>query len=104
MSSRNRTILSAICAGVGGFVVCTIVGAGPSRAMSPCRPSTTAPLTGTLVEVRQGDTVVPNEQAILKGVPRRACLSPDRANPRGMTVTVGDCDFPEYTVNATLVP
>ena len=103
MSSRKRTLLLAVCAGVGGFIAYAIAGARPSRA-DPCLPFILAPLNGTLVEVRQGDTVVPNEQAILEGLPRRACVSSNQASSQGATVTVSDCDFQEYAVNATLVP
>jgi len=105
MSSRHRTLLLAVCAGVGGFVAYAIVGAGASRAMSPCRAFTPVTLTGALIEVRQGDTIVANDQAILEGLPRRACVSPTNQEiPNGTVVTVSDCDFPEYAVNASLVP
>ena len=103
MSTTKRRLLFAVCAGVCGFIAFAIVGAGPSRAMSPCMPSAPVTLTGTLIEVRQGDTIVPNEQAILEGLPRRACVS-TIGPPDGGAVTVSDCDFPEYAVKATLVP
>ena len=105
MSATKRRLLFAVCAGVGGFIAYAVIDAGPSRAMSPCMPSTPVTLTGTLIEVRQGDTIVPSEQAILDGLPRRACVSAaDQGRPDGSAVTVSDCDFSEYAVNATLVP
>jgi hypothetical protein len=105
MCTTKRGLSFAVCAGVGGFIAYAIVGAGPLRAMSPCMPSTPVTLTGTLIDVRQGDAIVPNEQAILEGLPRRACVSPtNQGTPDGGAVTVSDCDFPEYAVKATLVP
>jgi hypothetical protein len=103
MNTRTRRLLLAVCAGAAGFLACAIVGSRASRAMSPCLPFHPVTLTGTLIEVRQGDTVVPSEQAILEGLPRHVCVSGSVPYPdAGVTVT--DCDFPEHSVKANLVP
>jgi hypothetical protein len=103
MTAKKRTLLLAGLTGGIAFVVCAIV-AGASHARSPCRPFQPVRLTGTLIEVRQDNAVVPNEPAILEGVPRSACLSPTDANRETSMVTVADCDFPEFFVNAALTP
>jgi hypothetical protein len=104
MTAKKRTLLLAALTGGIALVACAIVGAGASHALSPCRPFEVVRLTGTLIEVRQGGAVVPNEQAILDGVPRSACLSPTYTNQQTAAVTVADCDFAEFFVNATLAP
>jgi len=105
MNAEKRKYLLAAGAAVVGFFACVIVGASAPRAMTPCRPYTVVPLTGTLIDVRQGDTIVPNEQAILDGVPFQACVSPTNPGAQpSTTITVTDCQFPEFSVNATLVP
>jgi hypothetical protein len=71
--------------------------------MSPCFPFNPVTLMGTLIEVRQGDIVVPSEQAILEGVPRHVCVSGSAPTPDA-GVTVSDCDVPEHAVKTTLVP
>lgn len=104
MIARKSILLGAFAAGAIVFVVWALVGAGASHARSPCRPFQPVPLTGTLIEVRQGDTVIPNEEAILEGVPRWTCLAPSDTIQQTATVHVADCDFPEFFVNATLTP
>jgi hypothetical protein len=97
-------LLLAICVGAAGFIAWAIVGLRASRATSPCPPFTTVTLTGTLVEVWHDDGIVSSEQAILDGMPRHVCAVSSAAGPDGGGVTVSDCDFPEYTLRATLVP
>ena len=89
---------------LGWLLRACLVGVDAPRALSPCRPFFPVSLTGTLLEVKQGDTIVPNEQAILEGLPRHACVAPNGALPPGDTITVTDCDFVEFSVNATLLP
>lgn len=96
-------MLLAVCAGAVGFIAYAIVGGRAPRAMSPCKPFDNVMLTGTLIEIRRGDTIVPNEQAILEGIPRQVCVSTVGA-PDGGAVTVSDCDFPQFSATATLVP
>ena len=104
MHAGKRRWLLALAAGVASFFAFVIVGADAPRALTPCRPFLPVTLTGTLIEVKQGDTVVPTEQAILEGLPRQACVSPDGAPPPGNTVTLTDCDFAQFSVNTTLLP
>jgi hypothetical protein len=104
MTASKRTLLSAGLIGGIVFVVCALVAAGASQARSPCPPFQAVRLTGTLIEVRQNNAVVPIEPAILDGVPRSVCLSPTDANRESSMVTVADCDFPEFFVNAALTP
>ena len=104
MTARKRTLLLAGLIGGMAFVVCALVAAGASQARSPCPPFEPVRLTGTLIEVRQDNAVVPNEPAILEGVPRSVCLSPADAFRETSMVTLADCDFPEFFVKAALTP
>lgn len=103
MKTKKRALLLAACTG-GIALVAWILGAGTSHALSPCAPVQVVRLTGTLIEVRQGDAVISNDQAILDGVPRSACVSPTDTTHQTTMVTVADCDFSEFSVNATLAP
>lgn len=104
MHAGKRKWLLPLCAGLVGFFAPAIVGVDAPRALSPCPPFSPVSLTGTLIEVKQGDTVVPNEQAILEGLPRHTCVTPNGASPPGNIITVTDCDFVQFSVNATLLP
>ena len=104
IKTAKRRLLLALVAGVVGCAAWAIVGARSSIAMSPCMPFNTVTLTGTLLEVRQGDTVIPNEQSILDGVPGHVCVIGSQPNPEGKFIVVTDCDFPEYSVNAMVAP
>lgn len=104
MTARRRTLLSAGMIGGIAFVVYALVAAGASQARSPCPPSQAVRLTGTLIEVRQNNAVVPNAPALLEGVPRSVCLAPTDAYRETSMVTVADCDFPEFFVKAALTP
>jgi len=75
-----------------------------SRAREPCRSFQPVQLTGTLIEVRKGELVVPIEPAILDGVPRFICVSPTNLNQQTPWVSAANCDFPELSVNAMLTP
>jgi hypothetical protein len=89
-----------VFAGAVGLAAYAIVGASVPRAMEPCNPTALLPLFGTLVEVRQGDTIVPSEQAVLEGIPRQLCVTPDSSS----IVNVADCDFPAFSVNVVPAP
>jgi hypothetical protein len=104
MGKRIRWLVLGVLAGVIGFAGHAIVGAGAPKAMSPCQPYKLVRLTGTLVEVRQGDAIIPVEQGIAEGLPRHACVAANSANPTGAMVTVSNCDFSDAFVSATLVP
>jgi hypothetical protein len=102
MKTKRRALLLAACTAGIAFVAWAMVGA--SQADSPCAPFRVVRLTGTLIDVRQGDVVISNDQAILDGVPRSACVSPTDTTHQTTMVTVADCDFSEFSVNATLAP
>ena len=102
-AKRRRIVLAALTGGVA-LVVPLRGGDGSLRAMAPCAPFNVVHLTGTLIEVRQGDAVVPPEQAILDGVPRFACVSPTNTNQQTPWITVVDCDFPTFSVDVMLAP
>jgi len=104
MKTKKRALLLAECTAGIAFVAWAMVGARASHADSPCAPFRVVRLTGTLIEVRQGDVVISNDQAILDGVPRSACVSPTDTTHQTTMVTVADCDFSEFFVNATLAP
>ena len=75
-----------------------LVGTSDSAANSPCRTTTRIPLTGALIELRQGEQVVGADQQALDLVPRFVCLLP----VTDAAVTAADCWFPERQVTATL--
>jgi hypothetical protein len=104
MSIRRPGSLFAHCAGLAAFAAVAAVCIRAPRAMSPCKPEDVATFSGSLIEVRQGDTIVPSEQAILDGLPRRLCVSGPAAGPSGGFVMVTDCDFAEYAVSVSLAP
>lgn len=75
-----------------------LVGPSVSRANSPCHTAKRIPLTGALIELRQGDQVVGADQQALDLVPRFVCARPVTA----AEVEVADCWFPDRQVTATL--
>jgi hypothetical protein len=102
---KRRRLSSWLATGGLAFALLAIVSSRAPRANSPCPDFHAVPLTGTLIEVRQGNTVISNEQAIGEGVPRTACVTrPAFGNPDSPEVTVADCDFAEFSAHATLVP
>jgi len=102
--TKKQRILPAGWAGALVLLVTALGGDGATRALEPCPSFRVVRLTGTLLDVRQGDVVVPNEQAILDGVPRAVCVSPTNTSQPTTSVTVADCDFPESFVNVMLGP
>ena len=103
-TARIRRILLAASIAAIALIVAALGGEGALRAMEPCRPFQPVQLTGTLVEVRQGEVVIPSEPAILDGVPRFTCVSPTDTNQETTWITAVDCDFPAFSVNVMLAP
>ena len=100
LSFRMRRVVLTLLVVVAAVVA--VVRA--SVAMTPCRPSQVAPLTGTLIEVREDDVVVSTEAAILKGLPRRICLRATGPTADDGAIRVVDCDFPNFEITASLAP
>ena len=69
----------------------------PSGAMSPCRPYLPVPLTGTLLEVREGTRVLGTDEAVALQTPPFACLAPVYS-PQAI-VTLTDCWFPDVSAD-----
>ncbi|HEY4184889.1 MAG TPA: hypothetical protein VGP07_07445 [Polyangia bacterium] len=82
-----------------GLVVATamivaLVAVRLSRATSPCNPYHSVALTGTLVEVRQDDVVVPAGDPIFSALPPTLCFKAPLAGTR--SVFVADCNDSRY--------
>jgi hypothetical protein len=102
MQTRRRKLIRTAVLGVATFAALASVGARAPRATSPCPPFFPATLTGTLIETREGDTLISYDQAIQAGALRRVCVAPTFGSSSGQTVTITDCEtnpgWPVYTL------
>jgi hypothetical protein len=66
---------------------------------SSCPPTSPVELTGTLVEVRQNDTALPNDDPIFLVMPRVVCLKPRGYSPGEQFVEISDCYDSRFTAS-----